>query len=84
MTGNKTHDLERRIIEKRIDTTNAGKDLDPRPDLKAAEKGGGRVEKTTKASRPALSPDDGDPSPRGLNQESRHHKRRGRPDDQDD
>lgn len=39
MAGNKTHEQQLRIIEKRVDTSNADKDFDPRPDLEAAEKG---------------------------------------------
>lgn len=39
MSGNKTHEQQRRILEKRVDTSNADKDFDPRPILKAAEDG---------------------------------------------
>lgn len=39
MSGNKTHEQQRRILEKRVDTSNADKDFDPRPILKAAEEG---------------------------------------------
>ncbi|SIR19769.1 hypothetical protein SAMN05421641_1303 [Paracoccus thiocyanatus] len=82
MAGNKTHEQQLRIIEKRVDTSNADKDFDPRPDLEAAEKGGGRVEETPEAEREPLTPADGSPGPRGLNQESQHHKNRGTPKDQ--
>jgi hypothetical protein len=38
MAGKKTHDQQQRIIEKKVDTTNADPDFDPRPDLKASER----------------------------------------------
>ncbi|MTE00784.1 hypothetical protein GIY56_10820 [Paracoccus sp. YIM 132242] len=38
MVGRKTKDQQQRIIEKRVDTTNADPDFDPRPDLKASDK----------------------------------------------
>ena len=38
MVGRKTHDQQQRIIEKKVDTTNADPDFDPRPDLKASER----------------------------------------------
>ena len=38
MVGKKTHDQQQRIIEKKVDTTNADPDFDPRPDLKASER----------------------------------------------
>ncbi|WP_207100827.1 hypothetical protein [Paracoccus shandongensis] len=38
MVGRKTKDQQQRIIEKRVDTTNADPDFDPRPDLTASEK----------------------------------------------
>jgi hypothetical protein len=38
MVGKKTHDQQQQIIEKKVDTTNADPDFDPRPDLKASER----------------------------------------------
>ena len=38
MIGKKTHDQQQRIIEKKVDTTNANPDFDPRPALKASER----------------------------------------------
>ena len=38
MAGKKTHDQQQRIIEKKVDTTNADPDFDPRPDMKASER----------------------------------------------
>lgn len=75
MAGNKTHQQQLRIIEKKVDTSNAGDDFDPRPDLKRAEQGLPPIPETTArtASDPA-EPDDRS-IPRGLNQESQHHKR---------
>jgi hypothetical protein len=37
MVGKKTHDQQQRIIQKKVDTTDADPDFDPRPDLKASE-----------------------------------------------
>ncbi|GHG13216.1 MULTISPECIES: hypothetical protein [Paracoccus] len=37
MVGKKTHDQQQRIIQKKVDTTDAGPDFDPGPDLKASE-----------------------------------------------
>ncbi|MFN7024097.1 MAG: hypothetical protein ACK4QP_06170 [Pseudorhizobium sp.] len=36
MQGNKTHQQQRNIIEKRVDTSNAGEEFDARADLTAA------------------------------------------------
>lgn len=38
MVGKKTHDQQQRIIEKKVDTTNADPDFDPRPDLKDSDR----------------------------------------------
>lgn len=38
MVGKKTKDQQQRIIEKRVGTTNADPDFDPRPDLKASDR----------------------------------------------
>jgi hypothetical protein len=77
MVGKKTHEQQRMIIEKRVDTSNADKDFDPRPDLERSERGLGPVPETT--ARTASDPDDPDDLiHRGLNQESSHHKNRGR------
>ncbi|MDQ7261379.1 hypothetical protein NM680_06130 [Paracoccus sp. PS-1] len=81
MTGKKTRQQQRQIIEKRVDTSNAGKDFDSRPYLEAAKHPQGQI--TEGRVRPQdLENDDGDPSPKGENQESQHHKRDGRPEDE--
>ena len=78
MAGNKTHEQQRRIIEKREDTSNAGNDFNAGEELKRsrqereAYRGGARlreqgVELTDKDDRQMI---------RGENQESEHHKRR--------
>ena len=77
MTGNKTHEQQLRIIEKRVNTKNADEDFNPTPDLKRSERGLGPIpESTTKTASNPNRPDD--LVHRGMNQESEHHKRRGR------
>lgn len=77
MSGNKTHQQQRDILQKRVDTSNADKDFDPRPDLKAQEAGLDR----SGAARPLRRlADDDDPAMRGERQESHHHKNPGRPE----
>jgi hypothetical protein len=78
MAGRKTHEQQLRIIEKQVDTSNAGDDFDPRPDLKRAERGQPPIPETT--SKTASDPDEPDDRGhlRGMNQESAHHKRTGR------
>lgn len=79
MTGQKTRQQQRQIIEKRVDTSNADKDFDPRPYLEAAEDPNRQI--VEGEGRPHdLEDDDGDPTPRGENQESQHHKRSGKPE----
>lgn len=77
MVGKKTHEQQQRIIEKRVDTSNADPDFDPRPDLKRAERGLGPIPETT--ARSASDPHNPDDLfHEGLNQESSHHKNSGR------
>lgn len=38
MAGNKTHEQQQKIIQKRVNTTNADSDFDPQPDLKASDR----------------------------------------------
>ncbi|NGM46059.1 hypothetical protein G5B31_10960 [Rhodobacter sp. SGA-6-6] len=75
MSGNKTHDQQRRILEKRVDTSNADKDFDPRPDLKREE-----------AGLPPPAPPGG-PAGKGAgtptHQESAHNKHRGAPEEKE-
>lgn len=77
MTGNKTHEQPTRIIEERVNTKNADDDFDAEEELKrpkqereARRKGGalrgGDVDLIDPDNREML---------RGVNQESRHHKR---------
>jgi hypothetical protein len=76
MVGKKTHEQHRRIIEKRVDTSNAGEDFDPRPDLERSKRGLGPIpEARAKTASDPHNPDD--LLHRGLNQESSHHKKRG-------
>ncbi|WP_134727233.1 hypothetical protein [Paracoccus luteus] len=83
MTGNKTHQQQRAIIEKRVDTSNADKDFDPRPYLNASKEVRDRITETQLPDDPTpLASDDGDPAVRGENQESRHNKNSGHPKDE--
>jgi len=84
MSGNKTHQLQRDIIEKRIDTTNADKDFDPRPYLDASKEVRDRITETDLPEDPTpLASEDGNPTVRGENQESQHNKHGGRPGQKD-
>lgn len=78
MAGQKTHEQQLRIIEKRENTSNAGDDFNAEADLKRskqereARQGGANlrsegVDLTDKDDRQMI---------RGENQESEHHKRR--------
>jgi hypothetical protein len=76
MVGKKSHEQQQRIIEKRVDTSNAG-DFDPRPDLERSKRGLGPLPDAK--AKTASDPDRPDELfHRGLNQESSQHKRRGR------
>jgi hypothetical protein len=78
MVGKKTHEQQLRIIEKRVNTSNAGDDFDPRPDLERSKQGLGPIpEAAAKTASDPHNPDD--LLHRGLNQESSHHKHRGQP-----
>ena len=78
MAGSKTHEQQLRIIEKRVNTKNAGDEFDAEDELK-------RTEQERKAHREGdklrdegvdlTDPDDRNMI-RGENQESQHHKRR--------
>ena len=84
MTGDKTHQQQRQIIEGRVDTSNADKDFDPRPYLNASKDVRDRITETDLPDNPTpLASQDGSPVLRGENQESPHNKRSGQPDDQD-
>jgi hypothetical protein len=79
MQSRKTHDQQIRIIEKRVNTANAGPDFDVQADLKrpdaarkAFEQGG-----DLKPGPESLTEDRG--IIRGENQESAHHKGSGKP-----
>ena len=83
MTGNKTHQQQIDIIEKRVDTSNADKDFDPRPYLDASKEARDRITETDLPDDPTpLASDDGNPTLRGVNQESQHNKKDGKPEDQ--
>jgi hypothetical protein len=60
-----------------VNTKNAGKDFDPRPDLERAERGAPPPSpRKTKSASSADRPDQ-HPAHQGLNQESRHNKKHG-------
>jgi hypothetical protein len=78
MAGKKTYEQQLRIIEKRVNTSNAGDDFNAEEELKRskqereAHRGGANlrdegIELTDKDDRQMI---------RGDNQESEHHKRR--------
>lgn len=74
MTGDKTHQQQIDIIEKRVDTSNAGDDFDARADLKRSEALRER-ERDSEGLRPDPDIQDDDRSiKRGLSQESEHDK----------
>ncbi len=78
MAGPKTHQQQLRIIEKRENTENADADFDAEAELKKsrqereAERGGAKL----RSQDVELSDADDREMIRGVNQESRHHKRR--------
>ncbi|TGQ12475.1 MULTISPECIES: hypothetical protein [unclassified Mesorhizobium] len=79
MAGKTTHDQQRRIIEERVNTKNAGKDFNAEEELKRP-----RQERAARAKGSDLKPGERDlidPDDRqmlrGENQESPHRKRRG-------
>lgn len=80
MSGNKTHQLQKDILAGRIETANADKDFDPRPDLRAQEAGRDPAQRAGQAPVRAAD-DDSDLILRGKDQESTHHKNSGRPAD---
>lgn len=74
MAGDKTHQQQIDIIEKRVDTSNAGDDFDARADLEKSE-----ALKRHERGNETLKPDvdiqnDSRSMPRGLHQESEHDK----------
>ncbi|MCF6367986.1 hypothetical protein [Rhizobium halophilum] len=77
MQGNKTHQQQRNIIEKRVDTSNAGEDFDAQADLERSEAARDAYRKGDDLSMRAaeISLNEDDPAiVRGVNQESEHHK----------
>lgn len=76
MSGNKTHQQQRQIIENRVDTSNESKDFDPRPYLDAPKDARDRITETSLPDDPTpVASLSGNPSPQGENQESKHNKR---------
>jgi len=74
MQSNKTHEQQMRIIEKRVDTTNAGPDFDIEADLKRSDaaKNALRKGKNLETGPESLTEN------RGESQESAHHKGSGK------
>lgn len=84
MSGTKTQQQQRQIIEKRVDTSNADKDFDPRPYLDTPKNVRDRITETDLPDNPTpLASEDGDPAVRGENQESQHNKHAGQPGDEE-
>lgn len=78
MAGSKTHEQQLRIIEKRVDTSNAGDEFDAEADLKRSdqEREARREGATLRDNGVELTDRDDRQMIRGENQESEHHKRR--------
>ncbi len=77
MQGNKIHQQQRNIIEKRVDTSNAGDDFDARANLDRSDAARDAYRKGDDLSMRSaeLSLNDDDPAiVRGVNQESQHRK----------
>ncbi|MCO5731705.1 hypothetical protein [Rhizobium sp. SSA_523] len=77
MQGNKTHQQQRNIIEKRVDTSNGGEDFDARADLNrnpAAREAFRQGEETINPVVGDVSMRDDPSIIRGVNQESEHRK----------
>jgi hypothetical protein len=78
MAGKKTHEQQLRIIEERVNTRNADKDLNAEEELKRSKRerdayrGGAKLRDETVE----LTDADDRQMIRGENQESEHHKRR--------
>ncbi|UVC07430.1 hypothetical protein IHQ71_19765 [Rhizobium sp. TH2] len=78
MQSKKAHEQQMRIIEKRVNTANAGPDFDIEPDLKRSD-GAKRAFQQGENLKPGpdgLADDRG--VIRGANQESAHHKGSGK------
>ena len=78
MQASKTHEQQMRIIEKRVDTSNAGADFDIEADLKRSDaaKEAFRKGQNLEPGPDNLTEDRG--MIRGENQESAHHKGSGK------
>lgn len=81
MAGKTTHEQQLRIIEKREDTSNAGKDFDAAEELRRTkqERQAREDEAGLRARQRDLIDKDDRHMIRGENQESPHHKRSGQP-----
>lgn len=74
MSGNKTHEQQLRIFEKREKTDNAGDDFDPTLDLKKSEAERAREQQSRSLKAGAEIQDEDRAMIRGTSQESQHHK----------
>jgi len=78
MQSKKTHDQQMRIIEKRDNTANAGKDFDIDADLKRSDAAKEAMRKGQDLKARNSDKDDDLGIVRGVNQESEHRKGSGR------
>jgi hypothetical protein len=78
MQSNKTHEQQTRIIEKRVDTTNAGPDFDIEADLKRSDAAKKAFRKGENLEAGPESLTENRSMIRGENQESAHHKGSGK------
>ncbi|MBE7185864.1 MAG: hypothetical protein INR68_15815 [Methylobacterium mesophilicum] len=79
MAGNKTHDQQKAIIEKRVNTANAGVDFDAEADLKLSPEERAARDRGRDLDMPrgtgTADPDDRSIL-RGTHQENEHNKKR--------
>jgi hypothetical protein len=80
MQGNKTHQQQRDIIQKQVNTANAGKDFDAETDLHRSDAARDAYRRGDNLNMQAadVSMNDDPSIVRGRNQESEHHKGSGR------
>jgi hypothetical protein len=76
MQGNKTHQQQRDILQKGVNTANAGKDFDPKADLSRSDAAREAFRRGDNLDMRAadVSMKDDPAIVRGRNQESGHHK----------
>lgn len=76
MVGKKTHEQQQRVLQRREDTSNAGKDFDAEAELKRSDalRRAQRKGQNLDTEHADAREEDDRSILRGQNQESRHHK----------